>query len=450
MSPTVNSISAGAGTPDSSTTVGTMSDANAAPFAQLLDQFALRAQQVANTANAETTSDAAPMTPSVESGDTPRELETTEAPTTTPDAAMIAALLSQMQTPYLRSAATTPAVAQEPGSPAQAAQPGTANAAAVTTSTPLDAPTAQAGRSPDATLATAADGDALVSTAIQMAAHPEAAATAQTPHATALPLAEEANAATRPLDTTAGTAPLPPLRNPLAAAEHSGDTPRHGQQDGRDTMAQRTSAAVDTAALGTADSAEQAITEAMQHAVFTAAPAPGNARGRTPQREQTVDPIGLAAAPTLAGNVATPADSGMPSVNLTPRLDTPEWKPAFASGVRTLVQDGVNSASLQLNPAELGPIDVRIVLTEQRADISFLVKNGDANSAIQAALPDLRDQLARSGIQLGQTSVGGQRQEARAFGDEPRRNPAPRTDAIGAATTAPPRPRATGQIDTFA
>lgn len=157
---------------------------------------------------------------------------------------------------------------------------------------------------------------------------------------------------------------------------------------------------------------------------------------------------------------AIPASATVPSlmrgdmlttVNIAPRMDTPEWQPAFARSVKMLVSDGTPAASLQLNPAEFGPIEVRIVINDRRADISFLVTNPNADAALQSALPELRDQLARSGIQLGQTSVGTQAQDQRQPANTPRREPAANlANAPAAGPVLPSRPRSTSQIDTFA
>lgn len=160
--------------------------------------------------------------------------------------------------------------------------------------------------------------------------------------------------------------------------------------------------------------------------------------------DEFVIPASAAVASPMRGDPVT-------TLSIAPRMDTPEWQPAFARSVKMLVSDGTPAASLQLNPAEFGPIEVRIVINDRRADISFLVTNPNADAALQSALPELRDQLARSGIQLGQTSVGTQAQDHRQPADTPRREPAANpTNAPAAGPVLPSRPRSTSQIDTFA
>jgi flagellar hook-length control protein FliK len=200
----------------------------------------------------------------------------------------------------------------------------------------------------------------------------------------------------------------------------------------------------------TASDSEPATAAAPAIALSTSAAPRPQTFAFTDTRDRASDVSASAIAAPFA--IAAHGDT-MPQVTIAPRMDTPEWQPAFAHNVKMLVNDGVTGATLQLNPAEFGPIQVRIVMTEQRADISFMVTSTDANAALQSALPELRDQLARSGIQLGQTSVGAQSQNPH----QPAPAPRPTVATAGTPGTSAPagapqpvRPRSSSQIDTFA
>ena len=137
--------------------------------------------------------------------------------------------------------------------------------------------------------------------------------------------------------------------------------------------------------------------------IASTATAQARPAGFTKLLERNSNDISSMAA-TLTANVST--DSTPHAIDISPQFGSAEWKPAFASNVQILVNNGITNAALQLHPADLGPIEVRIQMIDQRADISFTVANADAGAAIQSALPELREQLERGGIQLGQTSVG--------------------------------------------
>ena len=78
----------------------------------------------------------------------------------------------------------------------------------------------------------------------------------------------------------------------------------------------------------------------------------------------------------------------------------------MAAEVRVMAQAGVQRAELHLNPADLGPVRIELSLTAQTADIQFTAAHATTREGIEQALPQLRDLLAASGLQLGQAGVG--------------------------------------------
>ncbi|MGK2940765.1 MAG: flagellar hook-length control protein FliK [Immundisolibacter sp.] len=70
-----------------------------------------------------------------------------------------------------------------------------------------------------------------------------------------------------------------------------------------------------------------------------------------------------------------------------------------------LVNQGVQEARLQLNPRELGPIEVRLGFSDGAAQVSFNVQHAGTAAAVQQSLPQLRELLAQQGLQLGQAAV---------------------------------------------
>ncbi len=173
---------------------------------------------------------------------------------------------------------------------------------------------------------------------------------------------------------------------------------------------------------------------------------------RPPAVDRAGETLGLAT--TTPGLIAS-SDNRIPTLDITPQLGSAEWKPAFNGSVQMLLNNGVTNAALQLNPAELGPVDVRIQVVDQRADISFAVANADAGAAIRSALQELREQLARGGIHLGHTSVGSNGQDAQQA-PMPLPQPRARAYAQGSATLAANQPlppvalRSSNQIDFYA
>jgi len=120
-----------------------------------------------------------------------------------------------------------------------------------------------------------------------------------------------------------------------------------------------------------------------------------------------------AAAQPILG-LAQPATESLQSarapalVPLTVPPGEPEFTGELANRVSLMVKNGSQEASLQLNPPELGRLEIRIVTEGDQARIQFAVHNPDARDAIEQNLPRLREMLEQSGLQLARSDVADQ------------------------------------------
>lgn len=112
--------------------------------------------------------------------------------------------------------------------------------------------------------------------------------------------------------------------------------------------------------------------------------------------------------PIPAAAPQAPAETPMPTpvMNLAPPVGSPEWPATFGNTVRILATEQTQVARLRLSPEDLGPVDVRITISDHRAEITFAVSSPEAKAAIQQALPQLRETLAENGLQLGDATFG--------------------------------------------
>ena len=174
-----------------------------------------------------------------------------------------------------------------------------------------------------------------------------------------------------------------------------------------------------------------------------------------------------AAAPFTATAIGTAATAGvLPGGNpdtaesLAPRVGTPAWDNALGQKVVWMAAGAEQSASLTLNPPDLGPLQVVINVSNSHAEATFTAAQPEVRQALEAAMPKLKEMLADAGISLGQTSVGagsadpgsGQQQAA-----QTRRAGSADTPGMGAdgAATQPLRTNrrgtaGNGLVDTFA
>ncbi len=102
--------------------------------------------------------------------------------------------------------------------------------------------------------------------------------------------------------------------------------------------------------------------------------------------------------PPLAANLL---DMGVPH----PVADK-AWAGAIADRVMWMVQGDQQFARLQLNPPQLGPLEVRVsVQQDQTTSVSFIAQHAAVREALEAALPRLREMFDQQSMQLVRAEV---------------------------------------------
>ena len=73
-----------------------------------------------------------------------------------------------------------------------------------------------------------------------------------------------------------------------------------------------------------------------------------------------------------------------------------------------MANQGVQSASLQVSPEHMGPVEVRISVENGSASVAFNANHADTRAALEQALPRLREMFATQGLTLSDASVSQQ------------------------------------------
>ncbi|MET3130575.1 flagellar hook-length control protein FliK [Oxalobacteraceae bacterium GrIS 1.11] len=116
--------------------------------------------------------------------------------------------------------------------------------------------------------------------------------------------------------------------------------------------------------------------------------------------EPAVAPLQQQAALQVAAAVtAAPADS------LNGRVGTPAWDKQLGQKIVWMAAGGEQSATLTLNPPDLGPLQVVLKVTNDHADASFMSAQPEVRQALEAAMPRLREMMGEAGITLNNSSV---------------------------------------------
>ncbi len=89
------------------------------------------------------------------------------------------------------------------------------------------------------------------------------------------------------------------------------------------------------------------------------------------------------------------------------------WDQAISQKVVWMLGAQEQSATLTLNPPDMGPLQVVIHVHNDQADTTFISDNAEVRQALQDGMENLREKMSESGIQLGQANVssGGQMQQ---------------------------------------
>lgn len=143
------------------------------------------------------------------------------------------------------------------------------------------------------------------------------------------------------------------------------------------------------------------------------------------------------------------------------QLGTPAWDNQVGQKVVWMVAGGEQSASLTLNPPDLGPLQVVLSVNGDQASVAFSSSHQDVRHALESALPRLREMMGESGIALGNATVdagAGQRQPQDSWQGMGGQRASSGDGALGAADDTPVPRTATrttvlgerGMVDTFA
>lgn len=266
---------------------------------------------------------------------------------------------------------------------AQASEDMLALVANISTIVPVTEAAPDAAPSP---VATAQDGAAVADAALALAA------------GVALKAAEPV--ATQPV-TTAQESDIAPLGNQRktdaglsALLERGGKSAQHAEP-----------ATKATAELPVAETAPDMAIKGQELLNGTSTATTGPADFAAAVKDSLAGIAGTAAPVQQAALHAVQSMGNNAADRLTPRVGTPAWDQALGQKVVWMVAGEQQSASLTLNPPDLGPLQVVLNVSNSQATATFIAAQPEVRQALEAAMPKLRDMLGEAGIQLGQASV---------------------------------------------
>jgi flagellar hook-length control protein FliK len=102
----------------------------------------------------------------------------------------------------------------------------------------------------------------------------------------------------------------------------------------------------------------------------------------------------------LTSNAASaPSDAGpVPSLRVNANVDSAEFPQSLADRVSFMVDNGWSSAKLQVNPPQLGPIELQIAVQGDHAQVLMSTHSALTRDALESSAPRLREMLSSQGF----------------------------------------------------
>tara|TARA_R110002072_G_scaffold154_2_gene1005 strand:+ start:2309 stop:3583 length:1275 start_codon:yes stop_codon:yes gene_type:complete len=93
------------------------------------------------------------------------------------------------------------------------------------------------------------------------------------------------------------------------------------------------------------------------------------------------------------------------STTLSTPVTAQNWSDELSQKVVWFSGRNISAAEMHLNPAELGPIDVKINVQNDVASITFNVSNSSVKDLLESSVVRLREMMEANGINVGEVSI---------------------------------------------
>lgn len=85
--------------------------------------------------------------------------------------------------------------------------------------------------------------------------------------------------------------------------------------------------------------------------------------------------------------------------------DKKEWGGALGARLMTMVADDIQQARIQLDPPELGSLEIKMQISQDQASVQVTAQNVQVKDVLDASAQRLRDSMNAQGIELAEFSV---------------------------------------------
>ena len=167
------------------------------------------------------------------------------------------------------------------------------------------------------------------------------------------------------------------------------------------------------AVAGAAQSGAAALPAALTQLVSAGAGTPSTTSNVASQgaASQAAVPLATLAPAASLGTALPVAGAGAePAATYSSALPSPvgsaPWGQELGQQMLLAIDGKLQSATLHLNPPQLGPLEVHLQMQAGQVNAQFASPHQAVREAVQSALPQLHDMFAGAGLNLSQASVG--------------------------------------------
>ena len=127
-------------------------------------------------------------------------------------------------------------------------------------------------------------------------------------------------------------------------------------------------------------------------------------------KTQTHNSFGLSSA-LNAPNSAASTNPENARFTVSVQFGKPTWNENLAGKVAQMAAQNLNFAEIQLDPPELGPLQVRVQVNQDQASVVFTAASAQVREALEQANPKLREMFEAEGLDLVDVDVSDQGQQ---------------------------------------
>ncbi|TFW26238.1 flagellar hook-length control protein FliK, partial [Duganella callida] len=99
------------------------------------------------------------------------------------------------------------------------------------------------------------------------------------------------------------------------------------------------------------------------------------------------------------------AATAVPTDKLSSRVGSQGWDQQLGQKIVFMAAGGEQSATMELNPPDLGPLQVVLSVNKDQATAAFTSAAPEVRQALESAMPKLKEMMSDAGIQLGSATV---------------------------------------------